>query len=93
MREIRRLPRMVQRNNPLPSNYWGYTVQRDGGSMEYRLAHVPWHGCMHAHSACFSRAMLRRFTVPNSRECWLNHPIRRFLQEGSAVQVMRGVRI
>src|SRR5260370_18765814 len=26
----------------ITEHYWGYTTQRDGGCLEYRVEHVPW---------------------------------------------------
>lgn len=75
----------------ITEHYWGYTAQRDGGTLEYRVEHPKWRVWRAA------KATLRgdvaslygpEFAEPLSRE-----PSSAFLAEGSAVSVYRGVRI
>jgi uncharacterized protein len=75
----------------ITEHYWGYTVQRDGGTMEYKVAHVPWR-LWHAHSARFEGDATPLYGTELARVL-ARPPDSAFLAEGSAVQVMRGVRI
>ena len=75
----------------ITEHYWGYTRRRDGGTAEYRVAHVPWRvwpaadtsldGDMaHVYGAGFA-------------ECLRGPPRSAFLAEGSTVTVSGGRRI
>ncbi len=72
-------------------HYWGYTIQRDGSSMEYKVAHVPWR-LWQAASARFEGDGTALYGSDFARVL-ARPPDSAFLAEGSAVQVMRGVRI
>jgi hypothetical protein len=75
----------------ITEHYWGYTTQRDGGSIEYKVAHVPWR-LWQARSARFEGDAVSLYGEEFAGI--LNRsPDSAFLAEGSAVQVMRGVRI
>jgi len=70
--------------------YWGYTVQRDGGTSEYEVRHPPWR------VATATRAELRcdvgRIYGDAFVEPLKGPPDSAFLAEGSPVIVCRGVR-
>lgn len=75
----------------IAEHYWGYTAQRDGGTVEYEVRHPPWRAAAAAsarldcdvarvYGACFAAALS-------------GPPSSAFLAEGSAVSVSRGVRV
>lgn len=72
----------------ITEHYWGYTVQRDGGTREYRVAHEPWRvwEASGSHFECDVRAVYGAGFV----ECLQGRPRSAFLAEGSAVTVYRG---
>jgi uncharacterized protein len=75
----------------ITEHYWGYTVQRDGGSKEYRVAHPPWRvwDTEEAQLDCGVRAV---YGVGFAE--YLEVPPRSaFLAEGSVVTVYRGERL
>jgi uncharacterized protein YqjF (DUF2071 family) len=75
----------------IAEHYWGYTVQRDGGSKEYRVEHPPWRVWEgeEARLDCDVRAVYG----PGFAECLVAQPRSAFLAEGSAVIVHRGQRL
>jgi len=75
----------------ITEHYWGYTTQRDGGSIEYKVTHVPWR-LWHAQSARFEGDAVALYGN-DFAPVLTRTPDSAFLAEGSAVQVMRGVRI
>ena len=75
----------------IAEHYWGYAVQRDGGTCEYHVKHPSWlvAPAVHAELDCdvglvygeeFSQVLQPR-------------PVSAFLAEGSEVTVSRGVRV
>ncbi|MEX2501780.1 MAG: DUF2071 domain-containing protein [Trueperaceae bacterium] len=75
----------------ITEHHWGYTAQRDGGSLEYLVEHDPWR-VWSVHDALLdcdvSAVYGSRFAGP------LQGPARSaFVAEGSPVVVHRGVRI
>ena len=75
----------------ISQHHWGYSSQRDGGTMEYRVEHVPWRvwqtesngldcGVEDLYGKAFVQALSAR-------------PSSAFLAEGSPVTVYRGRRI
>jgi uncharacterized protein YqjF (DUF2071 family) len=72
-------------------HYWGYTVQRDGGSKEYRVEHAPWRvwTAEGTELDCDVGAVYG----PGFAECLGARPRSAFLAEGSAVTVYRGRRL
>jgi uncharacterized protein YqjF (DUF2071 family) len=75
----------------ITEHYWGYSAQRDGGCVEYHVAHDPWR-VWAATGAAFEGDATALYgsalaevirTVPHSA----------FIAEGSPVLVYRGVRI
>lgn len=75
----------------ITEHYWGYTGQRDGGTIEYRVEHPSWR-VWTSHDAKFEGDMEELYgrdlaAVLRSR------PDSAFLAEGSAVTVYRGRRL
>ena len=72
----------------ITEHYWGYTVQRDGGTTEYRVAHPPWRvwAASGARLDCDAKAVYG----PGFAECLAGEPRSAFLAEGSVVTVYRG---
>jgi uncharacterized protein YqjF (DUF2071 family) len=75
----------------ITEHYWGYTAQRDGSTLEYRVEHPPWRvwESETAELNCDVAALYgpRFLSVLNCRPCSA------FLAEGSAVKVYQGVRL
>ncbi len=75
----------------IAEHYWGYARQRDGGTVEYRVAHPPWRVCeaLSARLDCdVAHLYGDRFVGAMDGE-----PTSAFLADGSAVTVSHGVRI
>jgi len=72
-------------------HYWGYTVQRDGGSKEYRVEHPPWR-VWDAEAAVLDCDVETVYGA-GFAECLGPKPRSAFLAEGSAVTVARGRRL
>jgi uncharacterized protein len=75
----------------IAEHYWGYTVQRDGGTKEYRVEHPAWRvwNTAAAQFECDIKAVYgERFAESLSAS-----PRSAFLAEGSAVKVYRGHRV
>jgi uncharacterized protein YqjF (DUF2071 family) len=75
----------------ITEHYWGYTRQRDGRCLEYRVEHVPWRVSkpsaaefFNDTSGIYGQAFVATLSGP---------PKSAFLAEGSPVVVYRGVRI
>jgi len=93
---------LVVASDPLPpatasheqfiaEHYWGYSVQRDGGTSEYQVTHPPWRvaPATHAELDCdVERVYGERFAA-----CLRVPPVSAFLADGSAVRVSRGARL
>ena len=75
----------------ISEHYWGYTVQRDGGCKEYRVAHPPWRvwDAVGAQFDCDVRAVYGA----GFAECLSMPPRSAFLAEGSRVAVYPGRRL
>src|SRR6185369_13809013 len=75
----------------ITEHYWGYTTQRDGGCLEYRVEHVPWRlwQTSQGRLACDAAALYG----PEFAEALDCAPKSAFLAEGSPVAVYPGVRI
>jgi len=75
----------------ITEHYWGYTRQRDGGTIEYRVEHPRWRVADAIESSldCDAAALYG----PEFVECLGARPASAFLAEGSAVTVHRGVRL
>jgi len=72
-------------------HYWGYSVQRDGGSCEYRVEHPPWRVAP-AVAAGFDGDVSGLYGAELAAALQ-GPPASAFLADGSAVTVSRGVRI
>ena len=72
-------------------HYWGYTTQRDGGCLEYRVAHPAWRvwGTRGASLQC---DVGRLYGAPLARFL-IGPPCSAFLADGSEVAVYRGKRV
>ena len=72
-------------------HYWGYAVQRDGGTMEYEVEHPPWLAApaVEARLSCDVAAVYGTTFVDSLSA----EPTSAFLADGSAVKVFRGARI
>ena len=75
----------------ITDHYWGYTVQPDGGTKEYRVAHPPWRAWEvgMAQLDCDVRTVYGA----GFAECLGTRPRSGFLAEGSVVEVHRGRRL
>jgi uncharacterized protein YqjF (DUF2071 family) len=75
----------------ITEHYWGYTAQRDGGCVEYRVEHPPWRVWTPSRPALqcdiarrYGAAFVAALSAP---------PRSAFVAEGSNVIVRRGVRL
>ena len=75
----------------ITEHYWGYTSQRDGGCMEYRVEHPRWNVCVAVDASvdCDVDALYG----PQFAEALRSKPQSAFLADGSAVTVHSGKRI
>jgi len=75
----------------ITEHYWGYTRQRDGRCLEYRVEHVPWRlwQTRRAELACD----VVNLYGPEFAEGLSRAPRSAFLAEGSPIAVYRGVRV
>lgn len=74
----------------ITEHYWGYTKQRDGGTIEYEVEHPPWRvwPASTARYDCDVAAIYGPQYVP-----FLRAPSSAFVADGSPVQVRRGRRL
>lgn len=75
----------------ITEHYWGYTVQCDGGTKEYRVEHPPWR-VWEADGAQFECDVEAVYGA-GFAECLGSRPRSAFLAEGSEVTVYRGARL
>jgi uncharacterized protein YqjF (DUF2071 family) len=75
----------------ITEHYWGYTAQRDGGLLEYQVAHLPWRVWAVGRASLNCDAG-RLYGSPFAYFL-SGSPYSAFLAEGSAVAVHRGRRI
>ncbi len=75
----------------ITEHYWGYTRQRDGGTMEYQVEHPPWRvwSATSAHFDCDVAALYGPEFAPFLTE----PPTSAFVADGSTVTVRTGTRI
>jgi uncharacterized protein YqjF (DUF2071 family) len=84
-----RLPEPGSEAEFIVEHYWGYSRQRDGSTMEYRVEHMPWR-VWHAAApslAFDAEALYGPILAPYLRQL----PTSVFVAEGSPVMVRRGV--
>jgi len=75
----------------IAEHYWGYSVQRNGGTSEYNVQHPPWRVATATHTELdcdVGRVYGRVFEEPLRAS-----PVSAFLADGSDVAVFHGVRI
>jgi uncharacterized protein YqjF (DUF2071 family) len=72
-------------------HYWGYTRQRDGGTMEYEVCHEPWRvwDAQEVRFDCDVGSVYGAEWVEPLRAA----PVSAFLAEGSAIEVRKGTRL
>jgi uncharacterized protein len=75
----------------ITEHYWGYSAQRDGGSLEYEVQHPCWPVLNAKQAQFFGDAA--HFYGPGFAGILLRPPDSVFFTEGSAVTVFRGRRI
>lgn len=75
----------------IAEHYWGYTAQRDGGTVEYQVEHPPWRAAVAAASRL--EAPVAALWGPDFAPVLAAAPTSAFVAEGSAVAVRRGVRL
>ena len=75
----------------ITEHYWGYTRQRDGGTVEYRVEHPSWRVWQSEHAMVTGD--LAELYGPAFAEILSRPPDSAFLSEGSAVTVYRPTRI
>jgi uncharacterized protein YqjF (DUF2071 family) len=75
----------------IAEHYWGYSVQRDGGTVEYKVEHPRWR-IAKANEARLDCDAARLYG-PQFAECLGRPPSSAFLADGSAVAVFKGVRL
>jgi uncharacterized protein len=75
----------------IAEHYWGYSVQRDGGTCEYHVKHPPWlvAPAIHAELDCDVGRVYGEEFSPFLKP----RPASAFLAQGSEVAVSRGVRV
>lgn len=75
----------------IAEHYWGYTAQKDGSTMEYRVEHTPWRtwSAKHCHLDCYVNLSYG----PQFYSTLSKKPNSALLAEGSPVTVYRGVKI
>jgi uncharacterized protein len=85
------LPQEGSEEQFITEHYWGYAAQRDGGCVEYRVAHPSWRVWRSGHAKLegdmeelYGRDLAAALQSP---------PASAFLAEGSAVTVYRGRRL
>ncbi|MDJ0841272.1 MAG: DUF2071 domain-containing protein [Acidobacteriota bacterium] len=85
------LPRPGSEQEFITEHYWGYAAQRDGGTVEYRVAHPTWEvwPVVDPVFRCdVAKLYGPEFVIPLDRQ-----PDSAFLARGSEVEVFNGVRI
>jgi hypothetical protein len=82
------LPAEGSLENFIAEHYWGYSAQRDGGCLEYRVNHPSWRVWKSRDATFVGEAEAlygRELAAVLKRE-----PASAFLAEGSAITVFRG---
>ncbi len=75
----------------IAEHYWGYSIQRDGGTVEYEVRHPPWK-VWRAQQAHLKGEVVNTYGHEFA-SILTRHPDCAFLAEGSPVQVLSGSRI
>jgi len=85
------LPRDGSLEQFITEHYWGYSTQRRGGSLEYRVAHAPWR--VWASSAAGFEGDVRDLYGAELSRVLGNPPSSAFIADGSPVTVFRGKKL
>ncbi len=85
------LPMAGSQEEFITEHYWGYTAQRDGGTLEYRVEHPCWRVWRAAQ--CAFDGDVARLYGPQFVECLAEKPSSAFVAAGSAVSVFKGLRV
>jgi uncharacterized protein len=85
------LPEAGSQEEFITEHYWGYTAQRDGSTLEYRVEHPRW-PVWRAAQYAFDGDVAGLYG-PKFMECLAAKPISAFVATGSAVSVFKGVRV
>jgi hypothetical protein len=83
------LPADGSREQFITQQYWGYTSQRDGGTIEYRVTHPVWE-VWQVRQVSFSGINTERLYGSELAEVLRSQPHSALFAEGSEVAVMRG---
>ncbi len=75
----------------IAEHYWGYSVQRDGGTVEYRVEHPRWRAWRAGE--CWFDCDIEGIYGPEFRDSLTATPCSAFLAEGSEVTVFKGARL
>jgi uncharacterized protein YqjF (DUF2071 family) len=75
----------------ISEHYWGYTQQRDGGTVEYEVEHAPWR-VWPAHELEYDCDVKAEYGA-DFADLLAGKPSSAFVADGSAVVVRRGRRI
>lgn len=75
----------------ITEHYWGYTAQRDGGTMEYEVVHPSWD--LWTPACAEFRGDARRLYGPDLGRVLAQNPRSAFVAVGSAVSVYPGQRL
>lgn len=85
------LPKPGSEEEFITEHYWGYARQRDGGTVEYRVAHPQWRVWPALSPAVGGDVV--GFYGTQYAEALRKPPTSAFIAEGSAVEVFRGTRL
>ena len=85
------LPAANSQEEFITEHYWGYTTQRDGGTVEYRVEHPQWK--VWSASGSHVEGDVRSFYGPEFAEVLSARPSSAFVADGSPVIVRSGCRI
>jgi hypothetical protein len=90
-RGVLRLPAPESDEAFITEHYWGYTRQRSGGTIEYRVEHPTWQ--LRTAASVDVAGDMAAFYGPAFGEVLAARPVSAYLAEGSAVTVSRPVAI
>jgi hypothetical protein len=85
------LPAPGSHESFIAEHYWGYTRQRDGGTIEYHVAHTPWY--LRRAALVQVSGDMAAFYGPGFGDVLAARPVSAYLADGSPVTVSRPVRI
>ena len=85
------LPKPESAEEFITEHYWGYSAQPDGGTVEYRVEHIPWRVWQVSESRLVCD--VESLYGAEFAEALRQPPRSAFLAEGSEVAVYRGARL